>query len=386
VLRATAVANTESRAGLARLAEEQAALRRVATLVARGTRPEVVFAAVTAEVGQLLSVDLASMCRYEPDGTLTFVAAAGGDLPLGSRGDLGGQKNLATIVAETGRSARMDDYADATGQLADEIREAGVRCAVGTPIFVERRLWGFMAAASSHDSPLPPDTEARLASFTELVATAISNTEARTELAASRARIVAAIDEERRRVVRDLHDGAQQRLVHAVVTLGMASDALEDEDDDRGPALVAEALEHAKRATVELRELAHGILPAALAHGGLPYGVSALASRMPVPVDHDVAVGRLPDPVEATAYFVIAEALTNVAKHARAEHAEVTARIEDGTLVIRVRDDGAGGARADGSGLLGLRDRLAVLGGELRIESPTEGGGTLVAATIPLPG
>jgi signal transduction histidine kinase len=203
-------------------------------------------------------------------------------------------------------------------------------------------------------------------------------------LAASRARIVAAADEERRRVVRDLHDGAQQRLVHTIITLRLAERALQNEAEDL-PALLTEALDHAEQATNELRELAHGILPRVLTEGGLRAGVDALASRMPVPVQNAVSVGRLPAAVEATAYFVVAEALTNVAKHARAGHAAVAARIENGALEVQVRDDGIGGARPEGSGLLGLADRLAVLDGQLRVESPAEGG-TLVAADIPVPG
>jgi signal transduction histidine kinase len=383
-LLATAVANAESRAGLARLAEEQAALRRVATLVARGTRPEEVFAAVANEVGRLLSVDMANVMRYESDAAFTFVASAGERFPLGSRWPLG-ETNLATLVAETGRPARIDNYADATGRLAEEVREEGLRSAVGTPIVVEGRLWGLIAAGSSQEQPLPPDTEERLASFTELVATAISNTEARTEVAASRARLVAATDDERRRVVRDLHDGAQQRLVHTIVTLKMAHGALRNEDDKELPALLTEALDNAEQATVELRELTHGILPTVLTKGGLRPGLEALASRTPVPVEIDAPVGRLPAAVEATAYFVVAEALTNIAKHARAGHAEVMARIEDGTLAVQVRDDGVGGARPDGSGLVGLADRVAALDGRLRIESPADGG-TLVEAAIPISG
>jgi GAF domain-containing protein len=379
----TAIANAESRAGLARLAEEQAALRRVATLVAHGAAPDDVFAAVANEVGRLLSVDLANVCRYESDGTVTFVASAGERFPVGSRWPLG-ETNLATLVFETGRPARIDNYADATGPLAEDIREEGVRSAVGTPIIVEGRLWGLMAAGSSQEQPLPPDTEARLASFTELVATAIANAEARTEVAASRARLVAATDDERRRVVRDLHDGAQQRVVHTIVTLKLACGALE-QDEEAVPALVHEALDNAERANVELRELAHGILPTVLTRGGLSEGVAALASRTPVPVEVDVSVGRLPTAVEATAYFVVAEALTNVAKHARAGRAEVISRIEDGSLAVEVRDDGVGGARPEGSGLVGLADRLAALDGRLRVESPADGG-TLVAAAIPLHG
>ena len=194
----------ESRA----LAEEQAALRRVATLVARGAAPQDVFQAVTEEVARLFLADLATMCRYEADGTYTVVASAGTPFPVGSRWPLGG-KNLATLLFETGRPARMESYADASGASADEIRAVGVRSAVGAPVIVEDRLWGGAVVATSREQVLPADSEARLASFTELVATAIANAEARTEVAASRARIVAATDEERRRVVRDLHDGAQ---------------------------------------------------------------------------------------------------------------------------------------------------------------------------------
>ena len=204
-------------------------------------------------------------------------------------------------------------------------------------------------------------------------------------LAASRARIVAATDEERRRLVRDLHDGAQQRLVQTTITLKLAHRALQNEEDEDLAALLSEALDHAEQATDELRELAHGILPAVLTHGGLRAGVDALASRMPVPVENDVSVGRFPAAVEASAYFVVAETLTNVAKHARARRATVAARVEDGTLRVQVRDDGVGGARPEGSGLLGLADRVAVLGGQLRVESPADGG-TLVAADFPLPG
>jgi signal transduction histidine kinase len=217
-----------------------------------------------------------------------------------------------------------------------------------------------------------------------LLATAIANTEARKDLAASRARILAATDEERRRVVRDLHDGAQQRLVHMIITLKLARRALDNDDEDHLSTLLTQALDHAVQTTAELRELAHGILPAALTQGGLRAGVAALATRMPVPVETQVAVGRLPPAVEASAYFVVAEALTNVAKHAHASYAEVTACVEDGTLHVQVRDDGGGGVRPEGSGLVGLADRLAVLGGRLQVESPADGG-TLVAADIPLP-
>ena len=212
--------------------------------------------------------------------------------------------------------------------------------------------------------------------------TAISNVDAREDLAASRARIVAAADEERRRVVRDLHDGAQQRLVHTVVTLNLARSAIEEEREDAAD-LVSEAARRAEEATGELRELAHGILPSVLTRGGLPAGVRALASRMQMPVETDVSVDRLPAEVEATAYFVVAEALTNVAKHARAEQASVEAHMTDGQLRIQVADDGVGGADREGSGFLGLGDRLAVHDGTLSVESPAQGG-TRVVAAIPV--
>jgi signal transduction histidine kinase len=364
----------------------------VATLVARGVPPPDVFAAVARELGLLLGVDAAHMARYEPDGTATGVAAwspAGDHKPVGTRVHTEGE-SIVGMVLRTGRPARVHDYENASGPAAALGRELGLRSSVGAPIVVDQRLWGVMIVSSKDDHPLTADTESRIAAFTELVATAISNTEAREEVAASReevaasrARIVAATDEERRRVVRDLHDGAQQRLVHTIITLKLAHRALEKREE-RAPALLTEALDHAEQATGELRELAHGILPAVLTQGGLRAGVDALASRMPVPVQTDVSVGRLPAAVAATAYFVVAETLTNVAKHARARRATVTARVEDGTLQVQVRDDGVGGARPDGSGLLGLTDRLAVLDGQLRIECPADGG-TLIAADIPLP-
>jgi GAF domain-containing protein/ketosteroid isomerase-like protein len=381
---ATAISNTHARADADRLAEEQAALRRVATLVARESSPEELFAAVAEEVGQLLGIDDARMVRYEGDGTATVVASWGRlatALPVDTRISLDGV-SASALVFRTGRAARIEDFTDATGDFAASLRRLGVCSAVGAPIVVDGKLWGAMSTASLKPEPLPADTEARMREFAELVATAISNTEARADVAASRARIVAAADEERRRVVRDLHDGAQQRLVHTIITLKLALQALES-DQAAARAGITDALRHAEQATHELRELSHGIMPAVLTHGGLRDGVEALASRSPVPVHIDVSVGRLPATIEAAAYFVVAEALTNVSKHARATRATVTARIEDHTLRLAVRDDGVGGARSEGSGLVGLRDRLAVLDGRLRVGSPAQGG-TLVAAEIPL--
>jgi signal transduction histidine kinase len=345
-----------------------------------------VFAAVTNEVGRLLSVDMANMCRYESDRTITVVASAGERLPVGSRWPLAGQKNLATLVLETGRSARIDDYADAIGPLAHDIRAQGIRSAVGTPIIVEGRLWGMMAAASSEEPPLPPDTEARLASFTELVATAIANAESRAALAASRARIVAAADESRRRIERDLHDGIQQQLVSLMLELN-AVEATESPEVGELRARLARTARGLAGVLEELQEISRGIHPAILSKGGLERALMVLARRSPIPVELDVrAEQRLPEHVEVAAYYVVSEALTNAAKHAHASVVHVELEAHDAIVRLVIRDDGIGGADpGKGSGLVGLSDRIEALGGRLRVESPTDGG-TLVAGAIPLPG
>ena len=381
-----AIANAQSREDLGLLAQEQAALRRVAMLVAEERPAPEVFAAVAEEVGRVLRVDDTRIVRFESDGTVTVVATWGvvaAEIPVGTRWAATGD-NIVTQVLRTGRPARRESYDDASGPIGDHLRRAGVRSAVGIPVIVEAQLWGAIVANSLTAQRLHAKTETRLSRFADVIATAIANVEARAELAASRRRLVAASVEERRRVVRDLHDGAQQRLVHTVIALKLVRGTLLERGDAAGAELLAEPLEHAQRATEELRELAHGILPAVLTQGGLRAGVDSLATRSPVPVRVDVPSTRLPAPAEATAYFVVAEALTNVAKHAGATRVQVTARAEDGVLRVDVRDDGVGGARADGSGLVGLADRLAALDGRLWIES-TPGKGTRIAAEIPLP-
>jgi len=366
------------------LAARDDSLRRIATLVAGGATSVEVFAAIAREVGRVIGLALVALWRYELDGTATVVGAWS-DRPhpfkAGTRWPLDGPTICAQVL-RTGSPARIDDFAEIPGTIAGAAREAGIHACAGAPIIVDGRVWGAMSTDSTDPGPLPAHIEDRLAEFTELVAIAIANTEARNELAASRARIVAAADHGRRRVVRDLHDGAQQRLVHATSTLKLAHRALEQQQQGDLSGLLTEALDQVERATAELRELAHGILPNALAHGGLGAGVDSLASRMPMPVEIDVPAARFPPAIEATAYFVLAEALTNVAKHARAGHAAVSARIEDGTLQLVVRDDGVGGARPDGGGLVGLADRLAVVDGRLRIDSRA-GRGTPLAADIP---
>jgi signal transduction histidine kinase len=239
-------------------------------------------------------------------------------------------------------------------------------------------LWGTIVVATSAGRPMPDDAEQRIAQLTELVATAISNVQARADLAASRARIVVAADETRRRVVRDLHDGAQQRLVHTIMTLKLARRALERGEADAGE-LLDTAQRHAKTASAELRELAHGILPSVLTRGGLGAGVRELASRVPIPVDVEVPASRRPPAVEATAYFMVAEALTNVVKHSGATYAAVSAECTGSLLKVEVADNGIGGAQANGPGLVGLRDRLASIGGRLRVDCSADGGTTLTA-------
>ena len=375
----------KAEAELERLAGEQTALRRVATLVARGVPAAEVFSAVADELKRLFGAEATFIGRLEPDQTLTIVASSGrarDQVPVGSRPKLESGTALAGVI-RTGQPARVDDYSRASGFVSEVTQRTRIRSTVAVPITVEGSLWGTMGAGTEREQ-FPADAEQRMEAFTELVATAISNVQARADLASSRSRIGAAADRERRRVVRDLHDGAQQRLVQTIITLKEAHKALEPNAEPTSE-LVGQAIEQAELATAELRELAQGLLPAILRHGGLSAGVKALASRASVPVEVDVSVDRLPASVEATAYFVVAEALTNVAKHARARRATAQARVEDGTLQIRVRDDGVGGARPDGTGLVGLADRLAVLDGRLRVESPA-GGGTVVAADIPLPG
>ena len=375
-----------SRDQLGRLADEQAALRRVATLVARGVPPAEVFAAVAGEVGCLLGTDLAAMLRFEPDETVTVVAGwsrEGGQLPVGTRYRIE-EGTLSALMLRTGRPARIDGYADAAGRVAALARQLGIRSSVGCPITVEGRLWGAATVSSKRPEPLPADTEARVAGFTELAATAIANTQARAELAASRARIVQSADETRRRIQRDLHDGLQQRLVSLELDLRATQATAPTELPELG-AQLARVAEGLGEALEELRELSHGIHPAVLSEGGLGPALRALTRRSAVPVELEVHVeARLPAPVEVAAYYVVAEALTNAAKHAHAAVARVDVRTADDRLLLSVGDDGDGGADpARGSGLVGLSDRVQALGGTITVHSPT-GQGTRLLVELPV--
>jgi signal transduction histidine kinase len=386
---ATAIANAQARVELRGFAEEQAALRRVATLVARAPPPDEVFAAVTAEVGRVLSADFTTMSRYDAGGMITIVGQwtstdAAAPVAVGARLSLGGQ-NATTQVFHTGRPARIDYSADPSGPIADAAREWGFNSAVGVPIDVEGRLWGVVTVGSTRERSLPADTEARLSGFTQLVATAIANAEAQAALTASRARIVAAADAARRRIERDLHDGAQQRLVSLALHLRSTVQAAVPPDADDLTAQLDAVAAELVSVVDELREVARGLHPAALADGGLRPALKTLARRSAVPVRLEVDVdGRLPEPIELAAYYVVSEALTNTVKHAHATVIDVQAAVGVGVLRVGVRDDGRGGADlTGGSGLVGLTDRVEALGGRLTLNSPP-GAGTAVQVLLPL--
>ena len=381
---ATAVANAQAREEVRVLTEEQAALLRVAELVARDSSSEEVFHAVAQEARGVLNTEAVGLLRFEPDAVAVLVAQSQTPWdppPLGTRLTLDGE-NVVAQVAQTGRVARMDDWAHATGAVGSMADRLGVRSGVATPIVVEGRMWGTMIAATSQSEPLPSDTENRMEQFAKLLATSIANADGLDRLIASRARLVTAGDAARRRVVQDLHDGAQQRLVHAIITLKLARQALL-EDSGEVEALLTRALEHAERGNEQLRELAHGILPTSLTRGGIGAGIDAIVERVDLPVRVDVPAERFEPEIEASAYFIVAEALTNVVKHARATSASVRAVKRDGVLQVVVLDDGVGGADRDGRGLVGLADRATALSGRLEVENAVPCG-TRVTATLPL--
>ena len=379
----TEVSLRASEAGYRRVADEQAALRRVATLVARGARPSEVFAAATDEVGRVLGADVTWLRRYLPGPAAASIAAfaAGERLPPEGPRPLGGH-NIATLVHKTGQPARVQGsdwlLRDGKGQVLP------ITSGVGVPVVVEGSLWGAMAVASSTETPLAPDTEARLAAFTELIAMAISNAEAHDELSASRARVVASADETRRRIERDLHDGAQQHFVSLALQLRAVQASVPPDQAKLGDELgrVATGL---KDALADLRELSRGIHPAILAEAGLGPALRALARRSRVPVKLDVRIeDRLPERIEVTAFYILSEALTNAAKHANATVVHVDVDATHSAVRLAVRDDGVGGADpARGSGLLGLYDRVEAAAGTITIHSPI-GEGTELLVELPL--
>jgi signal transduction histidine kinase len=382
----TSISNVESRAKVERLATEQAALRRVATLVAQDASPADLFAALAEEVGVLLGVDAASILRYEADSTATVVAGWSDgpvDLPLGERLPLDGQ-NLASEVYRTGAPGRKGDYGDASGAIAATVRRLGIRSAAASPIFVEGVTWGVVGVLSRTPDPLPPGTEARLGEFSRVAEMAVANAKSRTDLAQSRARIVRAGDEARRRFERDLHDGAQQRLVSLGLALRAAEASVPPELGELRSVLsqlgsgITDVLDN-------LRELSRGLHPAVLSEDGLGPALHSMALRSAVPVELcvDFHSQRFEEPVEVAAYYVVSEALTNAAKHACASRAQVVVRYSDGSLELTVSDDGRGGADASaGTGLTGLVDRVEALGGTIRIDSAAHKG-TAIHVRLP---
>jgi signal transduction histidine kinase len=342
-----------------RSAERQAALRRVATAVAQGIPPQDVFSTVTTELAHALRVTHSALFRYEPDGSAVLVAvhdrSSVQPMSVGENFSLSGDDGAARVLRE--------------GRVA--------------PIVVDGQEWGVAVVSSSLAQPFPADTEARLMDFAELVAMAIANAQARSDLNASRARIVTAADDARRRLERDLHDGAQQRLVSLALKARMTEVSLPAGQDAVREQL-AEIVHGLGDASEELRAISRGIHPAILSKGGLGPALRSLACRSAGPVELDVDVeGRLPDRVEVAADYVVAEALTNTARHAHAAEVKVRVKAADGQLDLTISDDGAGGADpANGSGLIGLVDRVEAVGGHLSVSSPA-GAGTSLAATIP---
>jgi signal transduction histidine kinase len=384
----TEAALAESEARQRALADEQAALRRVATLVAGGAPPSRVFEQVTEEVARLLEMSAVSLMRYDGARTATVVGAWSDDgdpsLPVGSTYDVDGD----TVVAKVLRSEvpqRVERYEETRGDLAERLRGSGYRAGVAAPVSVGGDLWGALAAATRSAEPLPEGLEQRLCDFAELVGQRLANADAYEQLAASRARIVEVGDAERRRLERNLHDGAQQRLVSVALDLRMVDVALEKNPEAARERLAA-AQDQLAKGLAELRELARGIHPAILTDRGLGPALEGLLARAPLPVEiTEMPQERLAAPVEAAAYYVVAEAITNVAKYARASNVTVSISRSNGHARVVVSDDGVGGADPTlGTGLRGLADRLEALDGHLEVDSrPTHG--TRISAEIPNP-
>ena len=372
-------------AEVSRLAQEQRALRRVATLVASEARPERVFAAVSEECARVLEVDASAVFRFEGDDTATIVGrhsrAEGADaFNLGMRLPASEDSGIGQVL-RTGAPARIHDYTERPGVVADNMRQMSYRSSVSAPIVVAGIMWGAVGIASAE--PLPADTEARLGAFCELVSLAVASAQAREDLTASRARLVKAGDEQRRKLERNLHDGAQQRLVSLALTIRLARRQLESNAETAAASLERAAGE-LDLALEELRELARGLHPAALTEQGLGPALAGVAKRLAIDVELSAPEDRLPENIEATAYYIVSEALTNVAKHAEATKAKVEMTVAGKALKFEVTDDGRGGADPSaGSGILGLRDRAEAVGGTLFVISPP-GKGTIVTAQLPL--
>jgi len=386
ILAAVTAERTASEQAQQTLTDEQTALRRIAMLVAAEAASDRVFEQVTVEAAQTLGASAASLARFDEDGMVTFVGGWSDTgrlaFPIGSRVPVEETGVLAEI-RRTGRPERIDDYEGRAPEIVERLSNFGYSSAGAAPVRVGGQVWGALVAAAPRNEPLAPGSERRLADFAELVAQALANADAYRKLAASRVRIVEAGDTERRRLERNLHDGAQQRLVSLALQLRMIKTNVR-KDPESAESLLADAERELNHALAELRELARGIHPAVLTDRGLEAAVRALADRAPIPVElARLPEDRLPDSVEAAIYYLVAEAITNVAKYAQATSASVSVERSNGFATVVVRDDGIGGAEpVPGSGLVGLADRVEALGGRLHIESPP-GEGTQLTAEIP---
>ena len=294
LLAAVTAERTRAEAAQRALAGEQAALRRVATLVAGDSAPSRVFEQVTEEVARLLGLPGVNVMHYDGDRTATVVGAWSEHgpprFPVGAAFDIDGDSAVARVV-QSGAPTRVERYDAATGTLAARVHSAGYRSAVAAPVNVGGRVWGALIAVSTSDEPLPNGLEQRLCDFADLVAQALANADAYEKLAASRARLVAVGDAERQRLERNLHDGAQQRLVSVALGLNMVSARL-DSDPAAAREMLANAQADLTRGLEELRELARGIHPVVLTERGLGPALDAIAARAPLPGRHHDAARR----------------------------------------------------------------------------------------------
>jgi signal transduction histidine kinase len=366
------------------VADEQASLRHLATLVAHGVPPVEVFDAVAREMGRILGTDQTVIVRYDADGkTLTRVGGWNyAQISAPGRRWAIEEGTASGLVFRTGKSVRISRHMG-TGPISLALREHGVTSSAGCPIMVGRRLWGAAIVSSITPEPLPVDTEQRMADFTELAALAIANAQSHADLKASRARVVAAADETRRRIERDLHDGTQQRLIYIGLQLREIEYAV-----PHGLGQLKNQLTHVSRivdeTVTDLQEISRGLHPALLAKGGLSRALALLAGRSAIPVDLNISLDRrLPEHLEVSIYYIVSEALTNVAKHAHASRVSVDLIMTETAVRLCICDDGVGGADCTGgSGLVGLNDRVDSVGGDLDISSPV-GEGTTLIAVIP---
>ena len=387
VLAAVTAERTASETAQRALTDEHAALRRIATLVAGEAASKRVFEQVTVEAARTIGAAAASLARFDDDDMVTFVGgwSESGALafPVDSRIAVE-QTGVLAAVQETGQPQRIARYDERTGRVAERFTSFGYGSAAAAPVKLGSQVWGALVAAGRRGAMLPAGSEGRLSDFAELVAQALANADAYRKLAASRARIVEAADTERQRLERNLHDGAQQRLVSLALKLRLVKARVRDDPASAETGL-SEAEDELGQALDELRELARGIHPAVLTDRGLAAALATLAERasvLPVTLAR-VPENRFPDQIEAAIYYLVAEAITNVAKYAQATQATVAVERSNGFAIVVVSDDGVGGAEPNtGSGLVGLADRVEALGGRLRIDSPP-GRGTCITAEIP---